>query len=420
MRFIERFRKAYKEAKEEEYFEKQSAEKKQEILNQKLNKAVEMDSKLLVEKYLNAGALPTKKTKEIAIKNDCCQAMKTLIDNGTEVTASDLCYAINCQSCFIFSLLVEHVKDLNAVGWYGNVKPLIFAYLRGNYIAAEKLLQKGADPNVLNGQDISYADDIELIGSGIVNIAVFNRSEKLLELAMRYGANPNIRAVAGENPLHYAMVNGLDNIVNLLLEYDKLDVYEWPTGPDSYYENNHENPLNCVVRENNKDLMLRVLKRGGKSKTYEEGLAEALCYAVKYDKEEIFDLLIKMGANPNALKGKQNIALCEAADKNSVKYASMLLEHNADVNIVDDKGRTPIFYAATSGVSGDEVLKFLKENGADLNVVDNSGVCALNKAIERHCNYLGKDKIKFLIENGAILEPKKAIDTNVNNKHKAR
>ncbi len=52
------------------------------------------------------------------------------------------------------------------------------------------------------------------------------------------------------------------------------------------------------------------------------------------------------------------------ADANSVR---LLLDHGANVNVVDPLGRTPLMYAAASDLQALDVVKLLLERGADVN-----------------------------------------------------
>jgi ankyrin repeat protein len=76
----------------------------------------------------------------------------------------------------------------------------------------------------------------------------------------------------------------------------------------------------------------------------------------------------------------------------TVKY---LISKNADVNAVDEQGRTALM-EAVNAYKLDEI-KDLVDNGADINKADNKGCTALMRAA-----YIGiPELVKYLLEKGA-------------------
>src|SRR5260370_18447385 len=65
-----------------------------------------------------------------------------------------------------------------------------------------------------------------------------------------------------------------------------------------------------------------------------------------------------------------SLALADIAITGDVNAVKTLLDHGADVNIVDPLGRTPLMYAAASDNLSLEVVKMLVEHGADVNAKD--------------------------------------------------
>lgn len=91
----------------------------------------------------------------------------------------------------------------------------------------------------------------------------------------------------------------------------------------------------------------------------------ALLYSIESADFASFKLLVDHGANINTTDGDEYFSALTysvALAKLDPKFAKLLIENNADVNICDRHGRTPIMFAQTA-----DKARLLIENGADLN-----------------------------------------------------
>jgi len=84
------------------------------------------------------------------------------------------------------------------------------------------------------------------------------------------------------------------------------------------------------------------------------------------------EMLLKGGANPNT-----DSILGWAASRGNEEAVKILLSYKADVNHLDELGRTSLYLA-----DNPKIAKILIENGADINITDNEGNTVLMFAVK--------------------------------------
>ena len=108
----------------------------------------------------------------------------------------------------------------------------------------------------------------------------------------------------------------------------------------------------------------------------------------------IFQLLVEAGANVNIhSRDLHNTPLHQAVVWNP-EAVSLLLQVGALVDIKDQAGRTPLMYAAYSGLYP-ESIKSLLNAGADINLKDNHGKTAYDQARSYFTRQLLRDYAKL-------------------------
>jgi len=65
---------------------------------------------------------------------------------------------------------------------------------------------------------------------------------------------------------------------------------------------------------------------------------------------------------------------CCIGNETVVKY---LVDHGAEINIVNNLGETPLLYACSNDTGNLNLVKYLIEHGTDINVADNDGKSSL-------------------------------------------
>lgn len=97
--------------------------------------------------------------------------------------------------------------------------------------------------------------------------------------------------------------------------------------------------------------------------------------------ENIAESLIKAGANVNVRTVNGKTPLQKATEKNHLKIVEVLIRHGANVNAVyNSENRTALHLASRNGF--DKIVDLLLKSGASINYQNKYGRTALLKAIE--------------------------------------
>ena len=107
----------------------------------------------------------------------------------------------------------------------------------------------------------------------------------------------------------------------------------------------------------------------------------------------VTEILLKNGANAKETLEDKRTLLHLAAQMGFAGRAKLLIRYGAEVNCIDDRGKTPLHHANSSC----DVIKTLVENGADINAKDNKGHTPLHRAARAVAN---SDGILCLINEG--------------------
>ena len=159
--------------------------------------------------------------------------------------------------------------------------------------------------------------------------------------------------------------------------------------------------LNESVKTKNYDEVKKLLQE--ESKVFsKDDLSAALIIAVKNGYEDIVELLLLNGADPNFVpQGGHWSAIQNAVENKELNVLKMLVQSGGGVNLSDEKGFTLLHLAidveADTAYQADEkpsidITRFLLESGAKPDRKDNSGKSPLDLAIQ----YEYKDAVELL------------------------
>lgn len=226
--------------------------------------------------------------------------------------------------------------------------PLFAAAKRGDASKLKQLLAAGADPNATDpqgGTALQYA-----ASSG--NIAVVQR-------LLNAGANVRAKDHRGSTALHAAAVDREISLAELLLA----------AGADvNARTNNNVTPLMASIGSPYSDakMSLMLIRSGADINITDSDGESALWLAATAGPDQVFEELLKRGANPNirakALGFPGYTPLHMAAYSGSTKKVELLLQYGGDPAIRNDEGQTPL---DITNVKFEEVRKLLTRRSTD-------------------------------------------------------
>jgi len=219
------------------------------------------------------------------------------------------------------------------------------------------------------------------------------------EECLAAGVDVNGRDRFGWSPLDCAIDVGSVEFVRKLIK----------AGAEVNVESEGISPLEAALRKERPDIAEILLKAGAVPKALTPNSADPFLTACTLGYVDLVKLFIESGADPNASDNWGETALMSAVGTHgSVELVRLLISNGAEVERPDKEGRTALFHAVLSNLpvrfvhvkfpSGSElisaepleraqedprqieIVKFLLDHGADVNRRDNKGRTPLTYA----------------------------------------
>jgi ankyrin repeat protein len=209
----------------------------------------------------------------------------------------------------------------------------------------EAVLAKGADVRAVNRRR-----------STPLHWAIHDEAK--VRLLVASGANVNAKQADGRTPLFQAasMGGNSTSIVRFLLE----------NGADpNLAAANGQTPLMVAANRGNVEVVRMLIAQKVNVNARSGNGATALIAAASGGSAQIVKLLLDQGADPNIRTKKNDSALGEAATAGVEESVRLLLAKGASVDAPDDRGYTPLMYAAASDAVPTTIVKLLLSKGAD-------------------------------------------------------
>jgi ankyrin repeat protein/tRNA A-37 threonylcarbamoyl transferase component Bud32 len=172
------------------------------------------------------------------------------------------------------------------------------------------------------------------------------------------------------------------------------DMYDWTL-------NEKVPPLTRAVTTGKKEIVDLLIKRGANVDAMSTKKKTPLMVAVEKNLPEIVELLLKAEANPNLQDNTGDTAMWYAIFSSRIDIVQMLIAYGANLNLAGPSNITALIFAAQ--IKSLPIAKILVKSGADVNAQTKYGnKTALMYAIMNE----DKDMIRFLIRNGTKMDLK--------------
>ena len=199
--------------------------------------------------------------------------------------------------------------------------------------------------------------------------------QKAVDLLLSHGADPNARDENASTALHWAIRYEDDKLVSLLLD----------SGSCVYLEDiDGASPLNQASHPSIRNLIRIASQNPQMASNCPELFAHSSRRKVSI---EIMDGKLRSPTGE----------LFTGARNGEIEPITRALSDGADVNIRDEKGRTPLHYATRCRAETPAIIELLVTAGADVNARDNQGETPLMRAVRNHC----PQALAILLDKGA-------------------
>lgn len=322
-----------------------------------------------------------------AAKSGKAADIVAVLDQGVDVNgrfgngSTALMQAASMGRTDLVALLLKRGAQINAKNG-SDFTPLMFAANTGHSEAVKALLDKGADVGALS------------LGRSALVFTVMSKNLEITRLLLDKGANPDI--TIDDTPLlTVAIKDGQQGLAGLLIAKG---------APVNAVDGEGQTPLMHACGQGDMATVKALLAGGAKVNIPSKNDEAALTIAIAGEHDEIVGLLLEQGATVRtedlqAAIRARNIPLCSrlidqgadvthglltALPKADLEMVALLVKKGAGINARDYYDKTPLILETENWSDADPaVVRHLLEHGADVNAQDDKGRSALLAVAER-------------------------------------
>ncbi|KAJ4854426.1 ankyrin repeats (3 copies) domain-containing protein [Trichoderma breve] len=329
------------------------------------NAGAQLDLEDMTLLDVNAKTSDSRTALLIAVTEQQLDIVKALLKLDADLTSrgvssrTPLLEAVNLENTEIFEALLEKGADIDSQDEDGNTALHLILNTR-NLAFTTRLIELFENESMLDVQDAS--------GNTPLHRAAYNGLETVVELLLQAKANPNIQSKAGKLPIH----QGSDNYNITLLLADAGSNLN-TTDRDGW------TPLMQCVFWERLDVIELLLERDKNVNRLDKRGRTLLHIAVDCNDTDVLRRCLKLGSidiNAKDYAGRTALHTAAASWRGSAyKIMSILLDHEAAIATIDNEGHTPLWTAIKS--SDRPICSLLISNGAKVNEKNSKGQTGL-------------------------------------------
>lgn len=273
--------------------------------------------------------------------------------------------------------------------------PLHYAAENGHVPIIEILLAYGSEVNAQTGEEIEGIIEGEKVivrdpGKTPLLLACFNAKTEAAVFLIQKGAGVDAADYYDYTALHAASARGDLKLTQALLENGartdfRTDYSEF--SEECGWESGFA-PLHIAARNGNAELIELLLSHGANIDIVDRWERTPLIFAARMGYNKATEFLLYHGANVNAKSqadptqinraGIGTTSLHHAVEGGHEEVVRMLIKHGADIDALNEWAESPLHFAASDGFT--KIVEYLLDQSAIGNLPDIHGETPLDRA----------------------------------------